>query len=47
MDPHFNEYRAAIAGMHDIYGNRPEDHPTDFHDEHDAVVSDEPVGVAA
>lgn len=31
MDPHFNEYLAAIAGMHDIYGDRPEEHPTDFH----------------
>jgi hypothetical protein len=28
MDPHCNEYLAAIAGMHEIYGERPEDHPT-------------------
>jgi len=46
MDPHFHEYLAAIAGMHEIYGDRPEDHPTDFHDEH-AAVSEEPVVVAA
>lgn len=31
MDPHFNEYLAAIAGMHELYGERPEDHPTEFH----------------
>lgn len=31
MDPHFNEYLAAIAGMHDVYGERSEDHPTEFH----------------
>jgi hypothetical protein len=31
MDPHFNEYLAAIAGMHEVYGERPEDHPTEFH----------------
>jgi hypothetical protein len=31
MDPHFNEYLAAIAGMHELYGDRPEDHPTEFH----------------
>lgn len=30
MDPHFDEYLAAVAGMHDIYGDRPDDHPTDF-----------------
>ena len=32
MDPHFNEYLAAIAGMHDVYGEKPEDHPTEFHE---------------
>lgn len=31
MDPHFNEYLAAIAGMHDLYGDRPDNHPTEFH----------------
>lgn len=43
MDPHFNEYLAAIAGMHDIYGDRPDDHPTDFHENHAGVVVEEPV----
>lgn len=47
MDPHFNEYMAAIAGMHEVYGDRPEDHPTEFHDERRAIVSEEPAGVAA
>ena len=32
MDPHFNEYLAAIAGMHDVYGEKADDHPTEFHE---------------
>ena len=32
MDPHFHEYLAAIAGMHDVYGEKPDDHPTEFHE---------------
>ncbi len=32
MDPHFNEYLAAIAGMHDVYGEKTDDHPTEFHE---------------
>jgi hypothetical protein len=32
MDAHFNEYLAAVAGMRDLYGERGDDHPTDFHD---------------
>lgn len=31
MDPHFNEYLAAVAGMHDIYGELPCDTGTEFH----------------
>lgn len=38
MDPHFNEYLAAIAGLRDIYGERPEDQPTEFHEEAAAVA---------
>jgi hypothetical protein len=30
MDPHFNEYLAAVAGMHDIYGELPCE-GTEFH----------------
>jgi len=37
MDPHFHEYLAAIAGMNEIYGERPEDHPTEFHEDHVSV----------
>ena len=33
MDAHFNEYLAAVAGMQDLYGHAPEDHPTEFHDD--------------
>lgn len=32
MDAHFHEYLAAIAGMHDIYGDCGDDHPSDFHE---------------
>ena len=31
MDAHFHEYLAAIAGMHDIYGDVGDDHPSEFH----------------
>ena len=32
MDPHFSEYLAAVAGMHDIYGEAGDDSPTEFHE---------------
>jgi|GEM_PF-887754 hypothetical protein len=32
MDPHFNEYLAAIDGMHELYGETPDDTPTEFHE---------------
>ena len=32
MDPHFPEYLAAIAGMHDQYGESADDRPTEFHE---------------
>jgi len=32
MDPHFPEYLAAIAGMHDVYGEAADDRPTEFHE---------------
>lgn len=34
MDAHFNEYLAAVAGMQELYGDRGDEHPSDFHDEH-------------
>ena len=33
MDAHFREYLAAMAGMQDVYGDRSDDHPTEFHDD--------------
>jgi hypothetical protein len=30
MDPHFNEYLAAVAGMLEIYGEAGDDLPTEF-----------------
>jgi hypothetical protein len=47
MDPHFHEYLAAITGMHDVYGDRPDEHPTEFHDDHASAVVDEPTVVVA
>jgi len=35
-----NEYLAAIAGMQEIYGERPENHQTDFHLDHASVSAD-------
>ena len=32
MDAHFQEYLAAIAGMHDIYGDSGDDRPSEFHE---------------
>lgn len=32
MDAHFHEYLAAVAAMSELYGERGEDHPTEFHD---------------
>lgn len=49
MDPHFNEYLAAVAGMHDIYGELPADAGTEFHaiaDELAATEAAEAVAVA-
>ncbi len=47
MDPHFSEYLAAIAGMHDIYGGRPHDHLTEFHEDRASVVVEKPAVVVA
>ena len=48
MDPHFHEYLAAIAGMHDVYGDHPDERPTEFHEDHAVAVPDAPpVPVAA
>jgi len=44
MDPHFAEYLAAVAGMHDTYGEPPCDGTSEFHEETPAA---EPVVPAA
>jgi len=33
MDAHFNEYLAAVAGMHEIYGDAEDGRPVDYHDD--------------
>lgn len=30
MDPHFNEYLGAVAGMREIYGEAGDEMPTEF-----------------
>jgi len=45
MDPHFPEYLAAIAALSELYGDRPDDRPTEFHDEPGVAVG-EPVAAA-
>lgn len=46
MDPHFHEYLAAFAGMHDVYGDRPDEQPTEFHEGRVIAVAEEPVVAA-
>lgn len=43
MDAHFSEYLAAVIGMQDVYGERSDEHPTEFHDGCVAPVADIPV----
>ena len=33
MDPHFNEYLAAIAGMNDLYGAPAIEGTSEFHEQ--------------
>jgi len=42
MDAHFQEYLAAIAGMHDIYGDAGDEHPSEFHEAAETTPSDAP-----
>ena len=47
MDAHFREYLGAIAGMQELYGDRPDDCPSDFHlPEAAAAAAGEPTAVA-
>ena len=43
MDPHFNEYLAAVAGMHDVYGEPPCEGTSEFHDSLGTALAAEPV----
>jgi hypothetical protein len=46
MDPHFNEYLAAVAGMHETYGEPPCEGCSEFHEEQPAeVAASEPAAV--
>ena len=47
MDPHFAEYLAAVAGMHDTYGDPPCDGTSEFHETHGETTPAEPVVPAA
>jgi hypothetical protein len=47
MDPHFNEYLAAVAGMVETYGERADCHATEFQDEPDAAGREEPAVTVA
>jgi hypothetical protein len=47
MDPHFAEYLAAVAGMHDVYGEPPCEGTSEFHEEQGATPAAEPVVSAA
>jgi hypothetical protein len=33
MDAHFGEYLAAVRAMHEIYGEKADNFPTEFHKE--------------
>jgi len=32
MDAHFREYLGAVAAMQECYGERSDDHPSEFHE---------------
>jgi hypothetical protein len=42
MDPHFNEYLAAIAGMTDLYGGPACDATSEFHEPQAEATAVEP-----
>jgi hypothetical protein len=47
MDAHFHEYLAAIVGMHDIYGDVGDDHPSEFHEPSECCAADAVPAAAA
>ncbi len=42
MDAHFQEYLAAIAGMHDIYGDSGDDIASEFHETAQTLTAQTP-----
>jgi hypothetical protein len=47
MDPHFNEYLAAVAGMTELYGEPCPEAGSEFHDDTPCVDCPEPTVAAA
>lgn len=47
MDPHFNEYLAAVVGMGELYGEPCPETGSEFHDEASCVDCPEPAGATA
>jgi len=47
MDPHFNEYLAAVAGMHELYGEPRCEGATEFHVQPTAATTTESTPAAA
>lgn len=43
MDAHFHEYLAAVAAMSELYGDRGDEHPSEFHAEAPAAPAPAPV----
>lgn len=43
MDAHFNEYLAAVAAMSELYGDRGDEHPSEFHAEAPAAEAQAPI----
>jgi len=39
MDPHFNEYLAAVVGMNELYGEPPCEGRSEFHEEQPTEVA--------
>jgi len=47
MDAHFHEYLAAIAGMHDVYGDAGDEQPSEFHEASERCEADAATAAAA
>ena len=47
MDAHFHEYLAAVAAMSELYGDRGDEHPSEFHAEAAPAADAAPAPAAA